>query len=107
MNALDQASHAEESTVAALPNRVLLLASDPDRASRLETVLDFLECQPTFHRTLPEMAVDCDQGWLAWVVSGCLGEALEDLLNELPERSPGIPVVLVGDDSEFPSLRMV
>ncbi|MFW5453666.1 sigma-54 dependent transcriptional regulator [Thioalkalivibrio sulfidiphilus] len=104
MNALDQASHAEESTVAALPNRVLLLASDPDRASRLETVLDFLECQPTFHRTLPEMAVDCDQGWLAWVVSGCLGEALEDLLNELPERSPGIPVVLVGDDSEFPSL---
>ena len=89
-----------------LPRKVLLLAAEPDRALRLEAVLEFLDCEPTVIRqssvdSLPEDGAD---GWLAWVVSGCMGPGLSDVLNELPDRAPGVPVVLVGADGDFPTL---
>ena len=87
-----------------LPCRVLLAAADPDRASRLETVLEFLECEPEVCRTVPGPEAQVSDGWLAWVVSSCLGEDLFDLLNGLPDLAPGVPVVLVGRQDEFPAL---
>lgn len=88
-----------------LPQRVLLLAQ-PERAVRLEAVLEFLDCEPRVRHTAPEVAeLAPGEGWLAWVVSSCLGkDTLSDLLNELPERAPGIPVVLVGATEAFPTL---
>ena len=87
-----------------LPVRVLVLAGDAKRSSHLETVLDFLECHPVTSAGLPATDPDQHPPWLAWVISSCLGEALGDLLNELPERAPGVPVVLVGDEADFPPL---
>ena len=87
-----------------LPRRVLLLAGEADRALRLEAVLEFLECEPAVCREHPGDGLRGGDGWLAWLVSGCFGDGLSDLLNELPERAPGVPVVLVGDDGDFPTL---
>lgn len=87
-----------------LPCRVLLAAGDPVRAGRLETVLEFLECEPELHRGVPGVDPLPMDGLLALVVSSCLGEALFDLLNNLPEVAPGVPVVLVGAEDEFPAL---
>ncbi|WP_373052922.1 sigma-54 dependent transcriptional regulator [Thioalkalivibrio sp.] len=87
-----------------LPCRVLLAAGQSDRAARLETVLEFLECEPESHRAPPDPEALATDGLLAMVVSGCLGEALFELLNNLPELAPGVPVVLVGEEAEFPAL---
>jgi sigma-54 dependent transcriptional regulator, flagellar regulatory protein len=88
----------------ALPSRVLVLARDPQRASRLETVLEFLECEPLICADRPERDTDAAHDWLAWLVSGCLGDQLGDILNELPDLAPRVPVVLVGEASDFPAL---
>ena len=87
-----------------LPCRVLLAAGDRDRASRLETVLEFLECEPEVRRAVSGLDAQAADGWLAWVVSSCVGDDLFDLLNSLPEIAPGVPVVLVGSQDEFPTL---
>ena len=87
-----------------LPTRVLLFAGQPERAARLEAVLEFLECEPRVYRSMPDSEARAGDGWLAWVVSGCVGDGLSDLLNELPERAPGVPVVLIGAEGDFPPL---
>ena len=91
--------------VSPLPSRVLMIAGDTDRAARLETVLEFLECEPRVHRAAPGPGeVRAGDGWLACVVSSCLGDALFDLLNDLPDFVPGVPIVLVGEEADFPVL---
>ena len=87
-----------------LPCRVVLIAGDSRRAARLETVLEFLECEPELHHGAPGAETLAEEGLLALVISGCLGEELFDLLNNLPELAPGVPVVLVGAQAEFPAL---
>jgi sigma-54 dependent transcriptional regulator, flagellar regulatory protein len=105
MSVLEEiARHPDTLAVKPLPCRVVLIAGDPGRAARLETVLEFLECEPELHRAVPGAEALAGEGLLALVVSGCLGEDLFDLLNNLPELAPGVPVVLVGEQPEFPAL---
>ncbi|WP_425443959.1 sigma-54 dependent transcriptional regulator [Thioalkalivibrio denitrificans] len=87
-----------------LPRRVLVLARDPERAARLETVLDFLECEPQVLNQRPSREAGAQHDWLAWVVSSCLGDQLGDILNELPDLAPRVPVVLLGEEPDFPAL---
>lgn len=87
-----------------LPVRVLLLAGHSERAQRLETILAFLECEPVRHSEIPPVELETLGEYLAWVVSGCLAERLNEVLLELPRHAPGVPVILVGTAAEFPTL---
>ena len=105
MSVLEEiARNPDHVAVKPLPCRVVLIAGDPKRAARLETVLEFLECEPELHRVGPGADALTGDGLLGLVISGCLGEELFDLLNNLPELAPGVPVVLVGEQAEFPAL---
>jgi sigma-54 dependent transcriptional regulator, flagellar regulatory protein len=100
----DTSPSSDAVTIGTLPGRVLVLARDRERAARLETVLDFLECEPQVVSDRPDRDVCAQHDWLAWVVSGCLGDQLGDILNELPDLAPRVPVILVGDTADFPTL---
>ena len=100
----DSAFAADDEVMLPLPRRILLFAGASERAVRLDAVLEFLECEPLLQRSIPGADREDDQNWLAWVVSSCLGESLADLLNDLPALAPGIPVLLIGDEDEFPVL---
>jgi sigma-54 dependent transcriptional regulator, flagellar regulatory protein len=100
----DSAFAADDEVMLPLPRRILLFAGASERAVRLDAILEFLECEPLLQRSIPDPDRDGDQNWLAWVVSSCLGQSLADLLNDLPALAPGIPVLLIGDEDEFPVL---
>ena len=85
-----------------LPVRVLLLAGHSERAGRLETILEFLECEPLLLHEIPPPEAGHD--WLACIVSGCLGQRLAEIVPELPRIAPNIPIVLVGKPEEFPPM---
>ncbi len=85
-----------------LPVRVLLLAGCSERADCLKTVLEFLEYKPSLHHEVP--LLEAGHGWLAWVISGCLGQQLTEILLQLSEMTTNVPIVLVGKPEEFPTL---
>ncbi len=89
-----------------LPVRVVLLAGHSERAQRLETILEFLECEPLHCSKIPPVDPATLGDYLAWIVSGCLKKHIREILLELPRQAPGVPIILVGAAAEFPTLSV-
>ncbi|WP_280521880.1 sigma-54 dependent transcriptional regulator [Ectothiorhodospira mobilis] len=86
-----------------MPRRVLVMADDAERARRLQTVLEFLECTPVLHGDGPVSAQEGD--WLMVLASGCLGLPDPGVLEALAgDGGPVPPMALVGAAEEFDPL---
>ena len=89
----------------ALPKRVLLVADDADRSIRLQTILEFLECEVvTAHA--PEQVLNVgSEPLLACLLSGGThgdgAKALRAQWLQVLEQIPDMPLVLVGDTQGF------
>ncbi|SEQ18495.1 sigma-54 specific transcriptional regulator, flagellar regulatory protein A [Ectothiorhodospira magna] len=90
--------------VEAVPDQVLVMAQDEDRALRLETVLDFLGCRP---RVIDPAHWNDDivqTPWLAVMLSGCVARQRPALLTQVADLASPVPLILAGDAGEFAEL---
>ncbi|WP_255722506.1 sigma-54 dependent transcriptional regulator [Ectothiorhodospira lacustris] len=91
----------------ALPDEILVVAQDAQRALRMETVLDFLGCRPQVMSPQEyngQWLEPVQTDWLAILFSGCAVPHAATLLERWSGLEASPPVILAGAAEEFAAL---